>query len=507
MAEVAAQAPSTASAPPAGVSDLAVTVALVVAVTAGFVAFSPACQHWFVVPVALCGILWGVDGICWLRGRMNLYDPAGILGLLGLHGFWTAPMLMAAWNEWMPTVTSHSAVTPLDWRDWAGAMGMLNVLGLLLYRTMRRRMVEAPPARRPYSWQIARRRFFPVLAVALFISAVLQVWVYKTSGGLVGYMSAYEESPMSAFKGMGIVFMLSEAFPVLLMMGYVVLARTRPSWRGWPAILGMMALFLVLQLLFGGLRGSRSNTVWGLFWALGMVHFLVRKVPRGLIYAVLPVLVLFLYIYGFYKNLAGGGAAVMAGTMTPEEFQQKTGRGWDMVLLGNFSRADTQAMLLSRVAGRKSDYELTWGRSYLGALALLIPGRLWPDRPPTVAMEGTQALYGEGSWNPDTGGTSHEVYGLAGEAMLNFGWVAVPFAFMVYGLLVGFIRRKLLTWPAMDARLLAFPFLVNFTFVILQGDADNGIFFLIKNGLMPIGVLLLSCRRVRLPVGGGEGDA
>jgi hypothetical protein len=78
---------------------------------------------------------------------------------------------------------------------------------------------------------------------------------------------------------------------------------------------------------------------------------------------------------------------------------------------------------------------------------------------------------------------------------------------MLYGILVGFIRRKLLTWPAMDARLLAFPFLVNFTFVILQGDADNGVFFLIKNGLMPIGVLLLSCRRVRLPAGGGEGDA
>ena len=61
----------------------------------------------------------------------------------------------------------------------------------------------------------------------------------------------------------------------------------------------MMLLYLVLTLLFGGLKGSRSNTVWAMFWAVGIVHFFLRPVPKKIIFAGLIFLAAFMYIWVF----------------------------------------------------------------------------------------------------------------------------------------------------------------------------------------------------------------
>ncbi len=38
--------------------------------------------------------------------------------------------------------------------------------------------------------------------------------------------------------------------------------------------------YFLLKLLFGGLRGSRTITVFGLFWIAGAIHIWIRPVPR-----------------------------------------------------------------------------------------------------------------------------------------------------------------------------------------------------------------------------------
>src|SRR5262249_26329541 len=110
-----------------------VLAALVCVVTVlGFLADSEELQHWLLVPVTLCGILVGKDAIDWLLGRMNLFDPAGIIGVLGVHFFFLAPLLHVAWDYWLEYV-----VPPPDWRDWIGEMAFLNLGGLLVYRFVR----------------------------------------------------------------------------------------------------------------------------------------------------------------------------------------------------------------------------------------------------------------------------------------------------------------------------------------------------------------------------------
>lgn len=73
--------------------------------------------------------------------------------------------------------------------------------------------------------------------------------------------------------------------------------------------------------------------------------------------------------------------------------------------------------------------------------------------------------------------SSSRVYGLSGEALLNFGPLGVGPMFAIYGGLLGWYRRKLASWDALDARLFLAPF---FTILFVAGlvyDSDNLVFF------------------------------
>ncbi|GAB3976186.1 hypothetical protein GCM10027615_45340 [Plantactinospora veratri] len=109
--------------------DLLLAAALVGTITAVLLAVEPLLWHPFVVPVALCGVLVGVDVAAWLRRRLDIFDPRAMLGLLGFHFFFLAPLLHVMLDYWPAMVQP-----PTSWRDALGAMAVLNCIGLLLYR-------------------------------------------------------------------------------------------------------------------------------------------------------------------------------------------------------------------------------------------------------------------------------------------------------------------------------------------------------------------------------------
>ncbi len=94
---------------------------------------------------------------------------------------------------------------------------------------------------------------------------------------------------------------------------------------------------------------------------------------------------------------------------------------------------------------------------------------------------------------------SSRIYGLAGEAVLNFGPVSVPIVFIPFGFLVGRVRRWQRSLEPGDARLLLVPLFVNLCFVVLTCDSDNSLFFLIKNGAIPWLVIMVGSTRVGVP--------
>lgn len=438
--------------------------------------------HWFVIPVTLAGSICLADTIGWLRSRNALFDPAGIFAMFGLHFFFLAPLLHVYLDWSMPYVSA-----PTDWRPWLGLMAIFNLLGLFAYEVVRLRILGKPTrALRP--WRLNIPRFKWIVLVSLILSASLQGAIYVQYGGLSGYITHFE-SEQESFEGLGFTFLFSEAFPRLAIIAFVVLAGRRRLRRSWVELLIIFIAFFALQLFFGGLRGSRSNTIWAIFYAAAAIHFWIRPIPKSVIPLGLIVLTAFMYVYGFYKSAGSQVISVLDGTQTIESLESQTGRGLPSTLLLDFGRSDVQAFLLYRLL-EVNDYEYAFGRTYLGSMAMLVPKSVWPSRPPRKHKEGTDAQYGMGtysqSWN------SSRQYGLAGEILLNFGPLFIPLGFAFFGLFLGLLQRWIQRIPKHDVRLLIAPYLINLSILGVLSDSDNVVFFLVKNGAFPVLVLLCS---------------
>lgn len=472
-------------------SDVALSTLLVCIIDVAALCSTTQMYHWFLLPVTICGILMGRDAVAWLRGRVDIYDPAGLLGVIGFHFFFLAPLLHIYWDMWMPEVAP-----PPDWRDWLGYMGLLNCAGLLFYRWCRDRVQErSAPWLKPRN--LDRRRISILFPIAIAGSMLAQVWVYARMGGISGYMNARMQDPV-AFDGMGVVFMLSECAPVLLGFWMILWARKRHASMRF--ITAGLLVVIVAQAFFGGLRGSRSESVQLLFWIVGGVHFLARPVTRRFVCVGSAFLLVFLYLYGFYKNMGQDAGVVITGTQQDREYAaNKTGRTTRALVLWDLGRSDVQAFILYRLQNDARDYQRAWGRTYLGSLSLLIPHSLFPDRPETKIKEGTEIQAGIGTYIPRVASSSR-VYGLAGEGMLNFGPAAVPILYGLFGLWIGLMRRLAAFLPSGDARLLLLPFLIYVSVNGLAGDSDNTVFGVVKDGAVPALIVYLCSRRAEVIV-------
>lgn len=446
----------------------------------GFAVRSSACAHWFLVPVTICGgILWP-DAVDWLRGHLDVFDPAALVALFGIFFFFLAPILHVYYDQWIPYVTP-----PSDWRPWLGWMASGNAISLLLYRWFSRpRRRPGPPSRTV--WRLNLSRWVWVVSLALVVTGVAQMGVFARFGGVQGYILAYE-TRADGFAGLGWLLMIAESFPILALMGYATMARERKALPGWFVLAMVGGAFLTLKILFGGLRGSRSNTVFGLFWAAGIIHVWLRPLNRKVVFVGLIGVFAFMVAYSYYKRYGLEALTMMrqadSFVMASHEAPPQT----HGVLLGDFGRSDVQAFLLYRLIGGDEPYEYRWGKTYVAWLANLLP-KPWRPALDNKRMAGTEAQYGyyAEDW------LSSRVYGLGGEALLNFGILGVPVAYAFLGILVAWIRRWQQMLDKQDIRQLLLPILTLLAVIMLGSDANNCEFFLLKNGLIPLGLFRLS---------------
>ena len=454
--------------------------------------------HWFVLPLIVCGTLIGPDAIAFFEGRIEVMDPAALIGCLGMHFFFLAPLLHVLWDTWLQYV-----LPPPDWKEWLGWMGLVNAIGIVVYRITYSAwsQVRRVPTSRTV-WEIDSYRSVVVFGSFMLVSALLQGWVYLHFGGISGFIDAYMESEQHfgntdagvGFNGFGWIFMISESFPMLAIFAAAAYIRRNNKKPGWLGLLTILSLYFVLVMLFGGLKGSRSNTIWALFWGVGVIHFLVRKVTPRIVLLGTAFLLLFMYLYGFYKSVGVQALDAFQGSETRDELSRKTGRTLSRSVLGDLARADIQSLELYKMTATPSEYEYAWGGTYLGALSIVIPRGIWPDRPPDKSRWTTELESGVGTYVPGIWQSSH-VTGLAGEAMLNFGPIAVPFAYALLGVMVGATRRWLGQRSPNDSRFLLAPMMVMFCFIFLVSDSDNDLFFLFKFGFVPLVAVFLSSRR------------
>jgi hypothetical protein len=477
-----------------GATSLCISFAGCTLLTTVFLVEYPQIVHWFVIPALFCGILIGSDAVDWLSGRVGLFDPAGIVGVLGVHFFLLAPLLHVAWDYWLSNERPYVDAPP-DWRDWLGYMALLNAAGLVIYRCVRDRVAARVRQSRLSYWKLDAKRLFLAGAVGITVAAIGQYLMYAHFGGVMGYIDAftYDAKTMdasdafdtdNALAGLGWLIMVTDCFPILAMICFAVWVKRVPL-RLSSFTVGLILLgFFMARMLFGGFHGSRSNTLYALFWAAGIIHLWIRPLSKKFVLVGIGFLFAFMYVYGFYKSLGSDVVAAFQEGATADEVADSTGRTFRGLVLGDLARADVQAFMVYRLSLPNLDYKLALGRTYTGTIAQLVPRALWPDRPPNKRKEGTELQYGIGSYDPN-GWASARVYGIAGEAMLNFGPLAAPLAYLVFGVGVGGIRGFLSGLRQGDTRLLLIPFLITLCFWLLVGDSDTFLFVLIKDGLPP----------------------
>lgn len=447
--------------------------------------------HFFIIPTFFSGIIIGLDLIDWLRGRLDVFDPVGFLGLFGYHFFFIAPLLQIYWNYGMSYVNE-----PEDWKVWLLWLSTINFIGLIIYRLLRGAILKIKPNKKEinFFWKLNPKRLLTVSIPLLFLMFLLQTYIYFSYGGITGYVDTYT-SRDGGFEGMGFLFMVAESFPIIFLIVFIHFFQKSKYKNSILIMIIIFIIFFVLKLYFGGLRGSRSNTLWGIIWAVGLIHFFIKPIKKKVIIIGVIFMMGFIFFYGVYKGAGDDVIDVITSDKSFEAVTEETGRGIDTVLLGDLARTNTQAFILYRLIEHSDNYKLALGRSYIGDLSILIPKRVYPTRPPTKVKEGTEIIRGEGSYNPN-GYISSRIYGLTGEFMLNFGYIFAPLVFIIWTYLVTKVRKSLYTLQHKDARLYLYPFLVVVCFLLLVQDLDNLVFSIVKNFLIPLLIVYISKEKV-----------
>lgn len=444
--------------------------------------------HWFLIPLVACGGLVGVDVYRWATGEIDLFDPIGLVAVLGVHFFFLAPLIQILADTKLLYVTNQ----PADYRPWLGLMSCLNFAGLLSYRSA---LAIFGRKRRPLRalWTLRSSRFLPVLGTAILAAMAAEVYVLARFHGIGGLVESFTEAPYK-FNNTGWIFTISESLPILLMIGVTTLWwQKRVTWFLLTPLIGFM---VALELLLGGWRGSRQNVIWAILWALGMIHYGMRPVTRKAMAAFALVMLAFMYFYGFYKYAGAEGVRALSDSDWRAQAVEKSGRSFGSVLVQDLARTDVQAFALYRLM--TGPYEYAMGRTYLGAFNLLVPRFISEDRLPTKVKWTTNLEYGEGAYESNRDPSSSRVYGLAGEAMLNFGLLGVPFGFALFGYLVAKMSNLGGSIDPRDCRVLLIPFLSCISMVVLAHDLDVDLFIALKNIFLPFLVIYLGSDASRL---------
>jgi hypothetical protein len=471
----------------AAVSSWLMGAGLCLAVLAPILLFSPGSRHWFVVPVLASGILIAHDAVDWFRGRVPLFDPQGMFGLFGFHFFFLAYLLHVPLGFFW-----HYRFPPSDWRPWLGYSAALNVIGLVLYRWMLSRVPSPRPGR---TWVLHEGRFFAITGGALVGALGVQAFIYSRFGGILGAAYARETGSfgIDPFEGLGWAISLAECFPVVLVIGLIVLTRKARFWKSLYAVPALVAGTLVIALLFGGVRGSRSSIFIVLFWAVVLFHMYVRPVGRKLVLIGPVLLFIFMTGYVYYKHGGVSGAEHLGDQAIIQEIEDRYGSGsvYSFILLHDLARADSQALFLYLDA-TEDNYRYAMGRTFVAGVLSVVPRALWAGRPEGANLEKASLMYGPGS---------HRIvfwsFGLAGEALLNFGPLSMPLALLACAGMVRFAKSKTVWEKTGDSRLLIWPLLLFMCFVTPIGEMQVVMWMLVKNGIVPFAVIVLSSDRNR----------
>lgn len=473
-----------------------------------YVALDDALWHWFMLPVIACGVVIGKDVVDWFSGRFDVVHPRALIALLGYHLFFFVFILHVHWNYYYVSLPDQ----PADYRPWFGALACLNLIGLILYRA-----VLATVGRRgepiEHTYRLDLRRFVWLSLGVMAVAGLAQAYVYQRYGGITAFVAQLQVARSMGMggsdpfqgTGLGPLLVLAESFPTVMLLMIAAIARERPSWRRPMILVLTIGLYLVARVYFGGLRGQRTIYMFDFIWIGSLAHYwgLVVIRRRHVLYVGLCIVVVMNTLFWFKHGGVDGLAAITSEEARTEVIGNRRDRSdpFRSIVLMDFGRANIQAQALYRFT-RNPEYEYGHGITYLGAVFVPIPSSLVPfEEPPNVIKYRTELLYGQGSYQGEEEGENAMrvpfIFGLGGEAMLNFGVIGLPLSFVLLALLIAWVdryRRRIGTRG--DVAWIPVALLNTLGFVVLIGDSHLIMRQLVWAGMIPFCILLVSSRKL-----------
>lgn len=452
--------------------------------------------HWFVFPLAVCGIILGTDAVAWGRGQLDTFDIKGIIGIFALHFYFLSPLLFIT-ADLQPVYPE----TIGDWRHWLGWMGIINAVSIILYKLFERVGRSGNKVQR-VSWQFNPGRSSIVLFSGIALAFLAQAYILKRFGGLSGIAAAQFGNDATVFAGAGIPRMMANSSLLLCAFAFfLMIRRTFKRKKNILIGLSLLTLFSTVQLVLSGVYSARGLVVTSIVWVTILYHYFWRPIRAKFVITMLVPLFFIGWIYSFYKDLGPKVIDYLEQENAIQLLEQKTGRSIVGSLIGDLSRADVHAYMLYRLHIYPESYDLRYGRTYLEDFSPIIPYWIWRAKPINSGkvMAGTELLWGKGFYKPGISyRRSNRAYGLGGEAMLNFGPHAVPFVHALWGFLVGRFRRYVRSLPRNDLRLFIVPYFVWFIPNMLAWDLDNWMAHSMARAVFPILIVWLLATKVRV---------
>jgi hypothetical protein len=334
---------------------------------------------------------------------------------------------------------------------------LLCIFGITLTKVMLDAKSRALSERPPISGRTAQAGPLAYLFAALSLCAL--AFIYVKLGGYSHIAQLYDTrlesngTEYDPFRGLGVIQAFANTSPLWV---FVCLTVRRRRNR----LLTLLAFVQlgILGWLSAGIAGSRQGIVFVLVFALFVYHGFVQ-----------PISAAKARLFGFGVLLAGIlliplklGLGYSELAKLPERFAQQRDLDLSMGPLSAFlfrdlSRFDVQTVAINEIS--KPAYTLAMGRSFVGALASIIPTAVWQDKPDTFAEEKTDIVKAveRGTLEKTT-----LLFGMPGEFLVNFGLPGFVLSFLVPAWLlvavnaVGNASRR---WTALAAVLWPLPFL------------------------------------------------
>jgi hypothetical protein len=355
-------------------------------------------------------------------------------------------------------------------------------------------------ARELAEWTAPTERAARVTGLAYVFAAMslcALAFMYIKLGGYAHVSQLYDKRVTSngtdydPFRGLGVVQAFANTSPLWIFVCLTVRKR-RTKLLTFVAF----AQLGVLGWLSAGIAGSRQGIVFVLVFAFFIYHNFVNPISAkkarmyGFSIALTAVVLIPLKLGLGYGDIL----------KLPERFAEQRQINLSMgplssVFFRDLSRFDVQIIAIDTI--EKPAYSLSWGRSFVGAVASIIPTALWKGKPDTFAEEKNDIVKELESGTLDK---TTLLFGMPGEFLVNFGPPGFVLSFLIPAyLLVALskVERRSRKWLPLRAVMWPLPFLF-FLF-----DSNVLVYYVVRWILLfgvPMAFALQWPRKRRVPI-------